>query len=199
MNTRTLGAATLCLTACLVLRAYGAQATGEQDTRAWMLRMVETLHRRDVAVEQSMAVLHQADVEKKCTFNDPRLMAIRVLGQFADKQAVHELLRWTRLTPPSVSVDETHRFVIGDRYPAVGALIKIGKASVPACLWKLRSMTDEREREKLCWVIRAIEGQAVGQFVFGLEIEKEAVPEKKARLRSALEEFKKLFPVEAGK
>ncbi len=72
------------------------------------------------------------------------------------------------------------------RYPAVEALIRIGKPSVPAMLRNLASSSDQHVRALSARVIFGVEGEQIGRLIVENAIAKEDDPVKKKNLETSL-------------
>ena len=78
-----------------------------------------------------------------------------------------------------------------DRYPAVEALIKIGKPSVPAMLRNLEESKNENVKELSARVISYVEGKELAKSIVANAIAKQGDPAKKANLESSLKYFER--------
>ena len=73
-----------------------------------------------------------------------------------------------------------------DRYPAVEALIRIGKPSVPAMLRNIASSSDQHVRALSGRVIFYVEGEQIGRLIVESASAKEDDPVKKKNLETSL-------------
>lgn len=147
------------------------------------------------AVQEALRVLK--DKEGPLEGPDPRRTAFRLLSGLRASEAVPQLILMLDVRETSGIVSESRPITIGDHFPAAGALVRIGKPAVETSLWELTKDYPKERREKLCWIIGAIEGREVGRFIIEKEIRKLEEETRKARLRAALSVFDELFPAEA--
>jgi hypothetical protein len=79
-----------------------------------------------------------------------------------------------------------------DRYPAMEALITIGKPSVRPCMGLLATEDDQTRRELAAKVIRYVEGPEAAEYMLRREHAGEDDPARKARLEGALNQLRQL-------
>ena len=117
--------------------------------------------------------------------------AIYLIGRHRLSDGVRELLRHIDFEPAGGEPRRGH-LPLWERYPAMEALIHIGKPSVPAALDLLATETDDLRRELAVKVIRYVEGAEVARFVLERAQRAESDPARKANLSDAATRLGKL-------
>lgn len=107
-----------------------------------------------------------------------------LLGLYRYSNAVDNLANV--ITMESTKSSEDDRKSRWQQYPAVEALIVIGKPSVPAMLRNLASSSDQHVRALSARVIFHVEGEQIGQLIVESAIAKEDDPVKKQNLETSL-------------
>lgn len=115
--------------------------------------------------------------------SEVRLTSIYVLGEYRMKGAVKALIKHIDYKAESIL---THRLPPWGQYPAVEALVKIGKPAVSEALKLIEEKEVQHIRELATRVVREVEGLEVGRFIIKQRIKKEENPEKRKRLQQAL-------------
>ena len=114
---------------------------------------------------------------------DPRLLAVQILGAFRSVEAVPWMLKNIDFYPPQ---DETALRPLYEMYPCVSALIKIGKPASMAVLKQLEKDTNLQRVKLLCLTMEKIEGKKVCVFMLGEAIGSTQEKETRQRLTKAL-------------
>jgi len=113
-----------------------------------------------------------------------RCSAIYLLGLWRLDRGIPELSKNIALKVPATK-DKT--YMLWGGYPVVHTLIMIGSPAVPAMLALIRGSADIETRRLATTVIRYVEGPEVAQILLQNASEKETDPEKKERLKGALQ------------
>lgn len=187
--------------ALLVLALVGSgslAAAGETDLekaletgRQWKAKVTSLQRTRDNAVGEALTALRDGRGPLKLA--DPRLHALKIVAILRAPEAVPLLI-------PAISLREPLRLrfdrTISQQYPVVDALVVIGKPAARACLSELaKNSVSDDAREKLCWVVGEVEGQAVGRFLIKSTLTQERDDAAKQRLSKALLTYERLFPI----
>ena len=122
--------------------------------------------------------------------NQVKCMAAYLLGLKRYEGAVSSLSE--QITLQDEKYSELHNSLwFWDQYPALEALVRIGKPSTPAMVTNIEASDDKLVRELSLKAIRAIEGVEIAQFILERAIAKQENPAKKANLEAALVELQK--------
>ena len=115
-----------------------------------------------------------------------RFTSACLIGLYRYSEAVHSLS--SQIAMEDVNVDRriSKREHPWGRYPAIEALIHIGKPSTPAMLRNLATSKDAHVRGLSARVIYYVEGETAGKKILEDAIEKQAELPKKQRLESSL-------------
>ncbi len=145
----------------------------------------ELLQQRKELISSLINILKQGDKNAKGEKRSSLVAAINVLGEmrateavdilvdYIKFQAIDELIIFDRLTPPS------------EIFPAVKALIQIGKPSFPPVLRALKESTDEDVillRWNSGWIILKVLGRKLGRTYLEDALQSETDPKKRARI-----------------
>lgn len=117
---------------------------------------------------------------------EQKVAAIRVLAVLHAEEAVLVLIMNITIEP---FLNDSS--AIGDRYPAVAALVAMGKPASRAALDVLGKEDDAQRRDRLCEVICGVEGVPVGRFMVEYAIEQATDATTRARLGEALRTLNK--------
>lgn len=131
--------------------------------------------------------------EGKFEFNDPRLTTIQVLEAFRAPEAVDPLIRIIEYPDPLGVISEDREPTLADSYPAARALIAIGKPASRACVYELTKPNSPLRREKLCAVIRYVEGVDVGRVLLHNKMRELESDAERAILKEAIAFYEELF------
>ena len=118
--------------------------------------------------------------------DDINFSSAYLLGLYRFEQAAGNLARVIDLENKDADRHENRREPRWDRYPAVEALIRIGKPSVREVLRRLETSDDPHVRALSARVIFYVEGPEVSKLVIQTAIKAQSDPVKKQRLESAL-------------
>lgn len=179
-----------------------ATATGQFDTGALFVAddatrsqaMEATLESRQRLISTALQVLRETDPKRH---EDLRVArdAIRLLGEFRASESVEVLvdridllLYWSDEEAGASKAEEAILWSQG--YGAAGALIKIGKPAVPACIRRISQAEDPLVRKLCARVILEIEGSRIGKLVVGDALAEAATEQQRQRLTEALKFFK---------
>jgi hypothetical protein len=117
-----------------------------------------------------------------------RAAAAYMIGRHRLSEGVPALMRQIDLeAPPS---GEIGREPLWEKYPAMEALIHIGRPAVPPALELLATDGSRLRRSLALRVVRYAEGADVAEFILQRAIAREADPERRGRLDSALAELR---------
>ena len=116
--------------------------------------------------------------------DETRFCSAYLLGLYRYSYAAGSLAR--KITMENTKLKDNERMARWQQYPAVEALIRIGKPSVPAMLRNLESSSDKHVRGLSARVIFYVEGAQIGRLIVENAIAKEDDPVKKKNLEEAL-------------
>lgn len=128
---------------------------------------------------------------KEDDWRTPMTVAMRLLGDFRAPEAVPLLFEHLTYDKPWTKV--TDSWTIGDRYPAAGALAKIGMPAVRPAIDRIKTAQDELERRVCVWILTQVEGVAVARLRLEHELQVEEKSLYRFRLREALGVLEKLY------
>jgi len=113
-----------------------------------------------------------------------RFCSAYLLGHYRFNQAAGSLADVVTMENPELT--RNTREQRWGRYPAVEALIRLGKPSVPPMISNLETSDDEHVRGLSARVIYHVEGPELARIVVEMAITKQPDPVKKKRLETAL-------------
>jgi len=181
----------------LAITSLGVEGQGQMDAigkiRSSNLALQEEgerelLQQRKELISSLINILEQGDKNAKREKRSSQVAAINVLGEMRATQAVDILVDYIefrasdelimhRLTPPS------------EVFPAVKALIKIGKPSLPPVLRALKESTDEDVillDWNSGWIIFQVLGHKIGMIYLEDVLQNEIEPKKRERIEDLL-------------
>ncbi|MDZ4821228.1 MAG: hypothetical protein SGJ20_19885 [Planctomycetota bacterium] len=130
---------------------------------------------------RTRAILFQSLADENL---EVRCAAAFLLGYYRDEDAVHSLGQ--HLTLEYKSDRLWKRLPRYGTYPAVEALVRIGKPSVREMLRILETSDDAHERALAARVIYYVEGDDLARLVVGFAAERQKDPAKKEKLLAAI-------------
>lgn len=124
------------------------------------------------------------------TSKDVQAAAIYMIGRHHLSDGVAELI--SRIDFDAGQQSEPGPEPLWEQYPAMEALITIGKPSVPAALELLATDTNDLRRSLAVKVIRYVEGPEISEIIVQKASEHETDAGRKSQLRDALTHLRKL-------
>lgn len=117
--------------------------------------------------------------------------AIYLIGRHRLSDGVTELTQRVDFAPETPPMKGPEP--LWDQYPAMEALISIGKPSTPAAIGLLASDSNDLRRNLAVKIIRYVEGAEVAEFILQNEQNNEGDPQRKTMLADALLRLRKLI------
>lgn len=188
------------LSGLLLLGMMNLKGSLAEENGPEKLSPIQRLLNKDVAVRRESARLIRADYETTVAelvrivgqtkgelqiFDDPRLLAVELLGDMRATAAVDVLIANIDVDYPRIS----HELENSAGTACADALIKIGKPGSLGCLRAVSAENDERRMRLLVEVIRRVEGERFGKMM----VLEAAQNEKDASKRINLEKAAKVF------
>lgn len=153
----------------------------------------ELLQQRKELISSLINILKQGDKNAEGEKRSSLVAAIDVLGEMRAIEAVDILVDYIKF-PASDKLVVFYKIIPpSEIYPAVKALIKIGKPSLPAVLRVLKESTDEKDVILLTnsgWIISQVLGHKIGKIYLEDALQSETDPKKRARIEDLLNLFK---------
>lgn len=144
----------------------------------------EILTKRKELIEGLINILR--DEKIKSENRSCALTAATILGELRATEAVEILAENMSLRKKSPIVSGPTLW-LETAYPCMGALIKIGKPSIPAMVKLISENDDEDILHYAGFVIKEIEGKKIGKLILVDALATETDKEKQKRLKIALE------------
>jgi hypothetical protein len=116
--------------------------------------------------------------------------AIYLIGRHRLAEGVPELVQRLDFAPERKGIPEPEP--LWEKYPAMEALITIGRPSIPAVLELLATETKDLRRDLAVKIVRYVEDAGVARFILERAHAAESNPDRKARLKDALTRLEKL-------
>lgn len=151
----------------------------------------QALKLRQTIVNECLKILQSR--KGKFHLNDPRRTAIRVIEAFRAPEAVDPLIRIIEYPNPLGVISEDRGPTLVDGYPAARALVSIGKPASRACIYELTNPNSPLRREKLCAVIRYVEGAEIGRILLCDKMRELDSDAEKIILKKAIVLYEELF------
>lgn len=156
----------------------------------------QILENRQGIISALLTLIEQTPKKIKGSKRNNVLHAMNTLGQMRATEAVELLVDYMDFPRPSKGLTADSIPLPDKLYPAVGALIRIGRPSIPPILGALENGRGEERVFLLLarWTVYRIEGgRAEAIFRLESELEKAKSSERKAVIRKLLEYTKEIW------
>lgn len=153
---------------------------GEKEAKEIVSKVIE-----DRMQIQSQLILQLAAPKSK----HHQIVVVYLLGFYRMSGATRDLAKVITLESEDYLKQQT-RLPLWGRYPAAGALIKIGMPSIPVAMERLETAETELVVELGTMVIDKILGRELGEMAIKQAIDKQPNPKKRKKLEESLVFFK---------